>query len=66
MEVVGESVPGRGNNLGKGPEVVFPGTTRRPTWLSGKSKGEMSETGDVGGGPIMQSLEVLIRFQYLY
>lgn len=36
--------------------MVFPGTAKRPTWLTGKSKGERGKTGDVGRGLTMQSL----------
>lgn len=34
----------------KGPEVVFSGIAKRPKGLSGESKGERGETGDVDSG----------------
>lgn len=59
-EVAGEHVPGRGNNLGKGPEGVYPGTAKRPKGLNGKSKEKRGETRDVGKGPIVQ--EATVKF----
>lgn len=56
MEVAGKNVLRRGNNLSKAPEVVFPGTAKRPKGTSGKGKRKKGETGDVGRGPSMQSL----------